>query len=144
MWRTCVSCACSDCVLVCVFLKVFACANLIWQDLQPHQELQGAAAEKSYASEQMLLELRSRNELLEAEGTDLRSMVANLRLGKEDLEQHNLRLHAEDVAREDVLKHFFEQASPTLAALGWPLSKAPAEATASSESTATQLGQIAT
>jgi len=108
------------------------------------EELRMEAGEKTFANEQVIVDLRSRSELLETEAGDLRQMVANLRLANEELEQQNLRLHSQDASREDTLKLFFEQVSPTLASLGWPLPNQPAEGAATAEASTAQLAQIST
>ena len=79
--------------------------------------------------------------LLEVENAELHQMMANLRLCQEELEQQNMRLHAQELAREDMLKQFFEQVAPALSGLGWPLRMTPAAA-ATSESVAAQLAQV--
>lgn len=99
--------------------------------LQEATEKQQATQQAREARDEEQRQSQSRNERLEAERTELRQMVADLRLAKEDLEQENMRLHAQDLAREDTLRQFFEQAAPALARLGRPLRLSPAEAASS-------------
>mmetsp|Transcript_116351 Transcript_116351/g.183058 ORF Transcript_116351/g.183058 Transcript_116351/m.183058 type:complete len:586 (-) Transcript_116351:22-1779(-) len=96
--------------------------------------------EKNQALQQ---ELSSQRHLQTVEVAELRQMVAELRLQKDEIEQENLRLYEQEGAREDAARSFFEQVAPSLSGLGRPSRVQPAEAVASLESMQSQFALVA-